>query len=234
MFQTLTNVQSGEAIGLLQYIDNRDGNLCVGLRSITYTVGWHNVSSGQTFSWRSTGWLDTAWQSTVSQPTVVNVDPGLWGFDLVKEVVEGTGVTLEVNRANGLITLTVPGGREVQFTAGLLDLLGLEDDGWLDAGTYAGDRPVNFAPIKTLYVHLEQINTTHNVLDDAPSTLLRAVGVGGCYFGDTKTVSFPHAEFKRLQNGTIHELKVSVRDDKGRPIDHHAYPISVVLEILHR
>ena len=54
MYQTLTNVQRGEAVGLMQYIDNRTGsNLCVGLRSITYTVGWDNLGSSETFSWQS-------------------------------------------------------------------------------------------------------------------------------------------------------------------------------------
>jgi len=40
MFQTLANVQSSEAIRLQQCIDNRGGNLRIGLRSITYTIRW--------------------------------------------------------------------------------------------------------------------------------------------------------------------------------------------------
>ena len=54
MYQTVTNVQRGEAVGLLQYIDNRtDINIRVGLRSITYTVGWNNLGSSETLSWPS-------------------------------------------------------------------------------------------------------------------------------------------------------------------------------------
>jgi len=37
MFHTLLNVQ-GEAISLLQYIDNHSGNVRVELRAITYTM----------------------------------------------------------------------------------------------------------------------------------------------------------------------------------------------------
>ena len=54
MFLTLTNVQSGGAVSLLQYIDNRSGNVRVGLRSVTYTVGWYNVGARESISWRAT------------------------------------------------------------------------------------------------------------------------------------------------------------------------------------
>ena len=40
MFFMLTNVQSG-AVALQEPIDNRNGNLRVGLHSITYMVGWY-------------------------------------------------------------------------------------------------------------------------------------------------------------------------------------------------
>jgi len=39
MSHTLTNVQDGAAVHLQQPINNQNGNLRVGLRSITYTVG---------------------------------------------------------------------------------------------------------------------------------------------------------------------------------------------------
>ena len=36
MFHTLSNVQRGEAIGLQRYINNREGYLRIGVRSITF------------------------------------------------------------------------------------------------------------------------------------------------------------------------------------------------------
>jgi len=53
MFETLSNVQSGEAIRLQQCIDNRSGNLRIGLRTLTYTVGWYNIEDGESISWRA-------------------------------------------------------------------------------------------------------------------------------------------------------------------------------------
>ena len=50
MFQTISNIQRGDAVSLQQYIDNRGGDLRVGLRSITYTVGWFMVREGESIS----------------------------------------------------------------------------------------------------------------------------------------------------------------------------------------
>jgi len=55
MFHTLTNVQDGAAVPLQQPINNQNGTLRVGLRSITYTVGWFNVGPQEAISWRPSG-----------------------------------------------------------------------------------------------------------------------------------------------------------------------------------
>ena len=47
MFHILTNVQNNESKSLQVPIDNRRGGLKIGLRSITYTVGWFNVGENQ-------------------------------------------------------------------------------------------------------------------------------------------------------------------------------------------
>lgn len=234
MYHTLTNVQTGNTVSLLQPIDNRGGHLQVGLRSITYTVGWHNVGVGEGFFWRSNDTENASWQHKKV------LDPGLWSFSLLKDLVESTityhgmNVSLDVSKANGLITLTIPTGLEVQFTGGLSKVLGLDDPlhgSVLDAGTYSGDRPVNFAMTQTLHVHLGQINTTHNMLDGAPSMLLAVLGVGKHSFGDIATMVFATPQYKRLSNGTVSELEVTICDDKGQLVDNHDLPISVVLEV---
>ena len=152
MFVTLANVQRGQAVGLQQYIDNRANNLRVGLRSITYTVGWYNVGKGEAFSWQIGG----------GSINTLDIPPGLYGFTQLKDLIEGSdiNVNLEVNKANGLLTLTVPDGSKVRITNGLLTLLGLEDGlsgQWLDGGTYLAGCPVDFMGTKTLHIHLEQI-----------------------------------------------------------------------------
>ena len=101
---------------------------------------------------------------------------------------------------------------------------------WLTSGTYVGDRPVNFTNVRNLYIHLEQINTSSTFVNGAPSNLLTTIGVGGHKFGDINTFKIKHPEFKCLQNGTIAQLKISVKDTNNHTID-TSLPISVTLEI---
>ena len=233
MFHTLSNVQRGEAVALQRCIDNRDGSLYIGLKAITFAVGWYNIERGETFSWKSAGG---------GPKETLTIPPGLYGFDRLKEVLEGASPrpthTLKVGRANGLITLTVAPGWGVCLSDGLLSLLGL-DDGlggvWLDAGVYTGDRPVNFATRQMLWVHLEEISTTENIVDGAPSTLLTSIGLGCHTFGDINTVRMECPEYKRLRDGTIGELKVSIRGaSSGKAISNQYLPIHVTLEVVRK
>ena len=228
MIHVITSVQSGEVVPLLQPIDNRDGQLRVALRQLTYTVGWYNVVQDESFSWRS----HTADEQTVK------ISPGLWSFRDLKQRVTyvNDDVELEVNRSTGLITLTVPEGLEVKFSDGLLDILGLDDGkggDWLNPGTYLGDRPVQFSPTQTLRVHLDQLSTSCNFVDGAPSTLLTSVGATCAAFSHPVSLIFEHPLFKPLQVGTVGELKLTVRDDNHRLLDNHSFPFVATLELSH-
>ena len=230
MFHTLSDVQRGEAVPHQQYIENRDGRLFVGLNSITFAAGWYNIERGEKFSWRSTG----------GPEETLSIPPGLYGFDRLKKVLRRAVPThtLAVNRENGLITLTVAPGRGILLSDGLPTLLGL-DDGlggvWLGAGVYMGDRPVNFATRQMLWVHLEEINTAENIVNGAPSSLLISIGLGRQSFGDINTVRMECPEYKRLRDGTINELKVSVRDaSSGKAISNQDLPIHVTLEVVRK
>ena len=235
MFHTLTNVQTGGARYLEQGIDNSTGNLCAGLRSITFAVGWYNIDEGETVSWRNDSGGRIASRSFT---------PGLYNFTHFRSKFRRLGVStsVDINRLDGLITLSVPVGWQLKITDGLLNLLGLKDGlngEWLDASTYIGDYPANFAIINTLYVHLEQLSDTNNRLNGAPSQLLAVIPVNRVEgvtttvpsrFGDINTVRFEQPEFKRLQVGYISELKVTITDENGRLLNNHGLPISVVLE----
>jgi len=150
----------------------------------------------------------------------------------------GVNISLSVDRHNGLILLILPCGWLVKFTDGLLNLMGL-DDGlngqWLEAETYNGDRLVDFTGTKTLYVHLDQINTSENRLNEAPTTLPAvssgtSIFVPSC-FGEINAVRFEHPQFKHPQAGMLNELKITIKDERGRVLDNHGQPISVVVEI---
>ena len=205
-------------MALQQCIDNQQGELCVGLRQISYTVGWYNVGSDEAISWRSSGSTETAGTAEVS--------PGLYLFAHLRHLVNmiGVGFRLRINMFTNVVQLQVPNGWEAHATDVILLLLGL-DDGlhgvWLESGTYIGYRAIDFAGIKTLQIHLEQLSTTGNYVDGDPSTLLVNVGFGRHTLGDTITVRFEQPMFKPLRNGYIFELKIKIRDNSGKRINNH-------------
>ena len=177
------------------------------------------------FSWRLVGGL----------ATIIQADPGFYGFSMLQSLIESADPTtsLVVNPVNGIANLVVAAGHEILLTDGLLDLLGFDGLSglWLAAGSYDGNRIINFAGVGALNVHLDQMNSTYNVVNGASSNLLASIGLCGCKFGDIRTARFEHPEFKRLQEGTISELKVTIRDINGGIIDNHSLEIQAILEI---
>jgi len=227
MFHTITNVQT--PIVLQQCIDNRNGGMLVGLRSVTYTVGWYNVGSEEMLSWRRSGSLEV--EGSFELPS------GFYRVSRLRDLMQrkaGDYAAFRISSFTGLITLQVRAGWELCFTDGLLSLLNLDDglqSTWLDSGTYKGDRAVNVGT-KTLRVYLHQLSTTANFVDGAPSTLLALIGLGNYSYGDTNTIRFVNPEFKHLIRTSISELKVTVCDDTDRIINNHQQHISLGLEFV--
>ena len=98
--------------------------------------------------------------------------------------------------------------------------------------TYQGDRPLDFAVIKALYVHLSDINESHNYHNGSPSDVSAVIPIENKSFGDIVTVRFEHPEYKRLKNGAITELELIVKDENNNVADNNGLPISCVLEIM--
>jgi len=162
--------------------------------------------------------------------------PGLYNFSRLINLFSAIGInfTLRLNRVNCSAKMRVPTGWEVHLTDGLLAQLNFDNDnnGWFDSGTYVSDRPVDHASPEALYVYLEQLNTTGNFVNGAPSTLLTVVEISrNPAVGSTGTVRFETLELKRLSGGFVSELRVTIRDHTGAVLDNNLQPISVVLEI---
>ena len=68
---------------------------------------------------------------------------------------------MSVNETNGRVTLSTPS--ELKISKRLKSMLGLQVKGrFFPKQTYQGDRPLDFAVIKSLFVHLSDINESHN------------------------------------------------------------------------
>ena len=213
MFHIISDVNN--PVILQQYIDNRDGNKCIGLKSFTYTLGWYNIET------------ELIQKKGEEQ---FRVPPGYYSFQQISDIFHGLKITLSVNEVNGIVTMNA--NTEVKITKGLRSMLGFSKGRWFTPNkNHTSEKPLDFAVIKSLYVHLEQLNTSHNYFNGAPSTILAVIPVPNKAFGDVVATRFEQPEYKCLQNGTIGELKLEVRDENNNKIDNHGLPINAILEI---
>ena len=212
MHHTISNIDT--TVSLQQYIDNRDGNKRVGLKQFTYILGWFNV-------------FNQSIQKDKERP--IYIQDGYYSFQQIADLFQSLDIILFVNEMNGVATLTTKS--DLRITKNLKDILGFNKRK-LNAGTHNGVKPVDFATHKTVYVHLEQLNSSKNHFNGAPSTILAGVPILNSAFGDVLSIRFENPEYKYLSNGALTELKLSVCDEYDRKIDNHGLPMSAVLEII--
>ena len=214
MYHTISNIDN--TINLQQYIDNREGNKRVGLKSFTYALGWYNV-------------VNEYVQKTGERPH--RIQDGYYSFQQIVDVFHGLNIALSVDETNGIASLVTD--NEVKISKGLKLMLGFGNKRKLEANTtHVGNKCLDFATVKSLYIHLEQLNTSKNYFNGAPSTVLAVVPIGNKEYGDILSVRFEHPLYKCLSNGAITELGISVRDEYNRKIDNHGLSMSVILEII--
>ena len=228
MFVTFTQLQKGEASVLQTVIDNTCGKLNVALRSFHYEVGYRNVSSSSGILWRPGVDPD----SPNDKPQKIQVPAGLYTIERLSHFVmeEIPGLTLEMNKATGLIKLNIPeSSGMIKLTGDLRRILGIEERGWIDR-EYGGDKPAKFIAHKWFYIYLDQLSTTSNLVDGAPwpSTLLAIVPVAA---GGIVDINPHYPMYKKLEVGHIHQLNLRVLDENGTIVQNRERPITAVLEI---
>ena len=81
---------------------------------------------------------------------------------------------------------------------------------------------------KWLYIYLDQLSTTSNIVDGAPSTLLAIVPASATRGIINITPSNPM--FKKLAAGHIHQLNLRVFDNDTVVLN-HGKPMTAILEI---
>ena len=214
MYQVFSNIN--ETLNLQQYIDNKKDNKRIGIKSFIYTLGWYNI-------------IDDKIRK--KNDTAFKIIDGYYSFEQIANIFNSLNINLSVNGNNGKATIVT--NTNFTLTKGLKFMLGFDNVNSFQANkTYIGDKSIDFATIKCLYIYLDQINTSQNFLNGAPSTLLAVIPIENKEFGDVVSVRFENPEFKHLSNGTITELNVTVRDENGHKINNHGLPMSTVLEII--
>ena len=79
---------------------------------------------------------------------------------------------------------------------------------------------------------MEQINSKNNIVDGKQSDLLACIGLEGCHsFGSIHTVRFVKPEYKLLQNSTINEWKIVIKDEDNNILDNNSLSVYISIEI---
>ena len=163
--------------------------------------------------------------------SLVRIPSGYYSFQQLADIFHCHKISMSVNETDGRVTVSTPS--ELKISKRLKSMLGFQVKGrFFPKQTYQGDRPLDFAVIKSLYVYLSDINESHNYHNSSPSDVLTVIPIENKSFGDIVTVRFEHPEFKPLKNGVITELKLVVKDENNNAVDNQGLPMSRVLEII--
>lgn len=217
MYHTISEIN--KPIKLQDIINNKCGKKKIGLKSLTYTIGWYNVIDENIKIKTSDG-----------AQRKYDFEDGYYSLQNIINELKNLDITLTVNMQNGFAT--VESENEINISPGLSKMLGIDNKKWIRGDVHTGEKSVDFAPYKQLYIYLDQINTTFNYFNGVPSRILGIVPVENRNFGDIVHKEFIKPLYKQLSGGDISELSVSVCDEKGDKINNHEFPISCELEII--
>ena len=104
----------------------------------------------------------------------VRIQPGYYSFQQLADIFHSHKISMSVNETNGRVTLSTPS--ELKISKRLKSMLEFQVNGrFFPKHTYQGDRPLDFAVIKSLYVHLSDINESQNYHNGSPSDVLAVI-----------------------------------------------------------
>ena len=92
-----------------------------------------------------------------------------------------------------------------------------------------GRRAVKLIVHKWLYIYLDQLSTTSNIVDGAPSTLLAIIPASPIK-GIINTTP-PSPTYKKLEVGHIYQLNLRVLDENGTIVQNRDKSMTAVLDI---
>ena len=218
MYVTLSDIKNGECVPLNPVVDNRKGGYEIGLSEILFYQTWTNVSGdlgNNTFHYGTeTVRIPGGYYDVCSLNNTVFIPQKL---ELKYNVATGKVSIYNIKKDFNLGSL----GK----TLGFINLTPLITDGVATSETFP-----KLVLYKDIFIHLDQgLSTSQNIHNHHPSTLLRMLPVKTeeCNWG--RAESFNNPQYRRLENGTLNEITLSIRDAGHQllPIAH----LSCVLEI---
>ena len=152
---------------------------------------------------------------------------GLYNYEqlskfLIKEIPT---LMFEINKETRKIVLYISEMvGKIKLSGEMRRILGIDEMGWISE-EYVGDRPVEFITPRLFHIYLDQLSTTSNLVDGAPSTLLAIIPVAT---GGVVDINPHYPMYKKLVVGHIHQLNLSMLDENGTIMQNRG---TTVLEI---
>jgi hypothetical protein len=226
MFITLTNHDLKFPVILQSTIDNTgDRGLCVALCEMFYTVKWFNISKAKNNN-------TIVINKDFSTLSVLIIPDGYYGFCMLQKILEEKDISIKLNPANLKVTLTLVPNSHYAFDVELAKLLGFDVQSFTtdsDNFTFEGDYPVDLTHNPILCVHLDEINTSQNLHNGRPSTMLRVLPAGNVAYCDSQNERFTNLQFKQLANGHFESLNIRVTNQDGKDVN--CDKLCIILEI---
>ena len=138
------------------------------------------------------------------------LSPGNYTLEELLNLIKDPVITIKLAEETGIVTIIVK--NETTFISlydGLDSILGFSEM-QLPTGKHVGRRPAYLPnPSKLFYIYLDQISTSSNLVDGAPSTLL-AIAPAAPGARDLVSIDYPSPIYKKLQVGDIYQLNLRV------------------------
>lgn len=201
-------------------IDNSSGRLHVALCEISYSVSWLNISKK----------LDNNEIFETGGKTIIIPD-GYYDFcTLSKIAFEPFNITAELNQANLLVTLKFGKRASYSLSPNLSKMLGFKQTLFENHSKITGINPIKMSVNKTLYIHLNELNTTENLLNGNPSTLLEIIATDRSSYCERESKEYIAPRYKQLSKGFFENLNLSIKNEKGELVELNDFLI--VLKII--
>lgn len=206
MYLTITDLND---VKIYNGINNQSGDLHVALCEISYSVNWINISKK----------LNNNRISEVGGKTIIIPD-GYYNFcTLSKIAFEPLNITAELNDANLFVTLKFPkAATSYDISPNLKTMLGIITVKTV-GNTITGTKPINLGVNKSLYLYLNELNTTENLLNGKPSTLLEIISTERSSYCERETKEYISPRYKQLTKGFFENLNLSIKNEKDELID---------------
>ena len=233
-------------------IDNCQGGKTIALREIYFSAAWHNISKklkNNVIHIIKPGGIQSE----------IHIPEGYYDFCALKKFfTDECELEMELNSVNSIVTLTLPPREKmlyVFFPRHLAELIGFKSYFMSAPGTIRHERvsrvtetgitfrgepliktkltasdSVNLTVNKIVFVHLDELSTSENVLNNHRTDLLRIFPSGHDGFCKPVHYTFQDPQYRPLREGVIHSFTVTLMNEACKPLD--VKDMVVVLEIV--